>query len=86
MTMWRQPGLFGDDTHVVVTRLKVVLCVGRLAAWPIDRCSNMDAGRSESETRPLCEPSRTKTDRKRKRQTERETREKEIISERRKIN
>ena len=61
---WRQPSLFGDDTHAVVTRPKwarehggthgVVPNVGGLRAWPIDRCSNKDAGRSECETLTPC--------------------------------
>ena len=31
----------------------VVQCVGGLRAWPINMCSNKDAGKSQSETRPL---------------------------------
>ena len=33
----------------------VVQCVGGLRAWPIDMCSNKDAGRSQSETPTPCE-------------------------------
>ena len=33
----------------------VVQCVGGLRAWPIDICSNEDAGRSQSETPTPCE-------------------------------
>ena len=33
----------------------VVQCVGGLRAWPIDVCSNKDAGRSQSETPTPCE-------------------------------
>ena len=39
---WRQPSLFGDDTHHSV--------VGGLRAWPTDMCSNKDAGKSERKT------------------------------------
>ena len=35
--------------------LIVVLCGGGLRAWPIDRCSDMDVGRSERETPTGCE-------------------------------
>ena len=48
------------DTLAVVTRARehglprgAVLCVVGLAAWPIDRCSKKDAGRSECATRSL---------------------------------
>ena len=50
--------------------LRVVLCVGGLRAWPIDRCSNKDAGKRERETLTLCATVRHK-DRKGERTTER---------------
>ena len=43
----------------------VVLCVGGLRAWPIDKCSNKDAGKREPKTLTPCG-----TDRQRDRQTE----------------
>ena len=53
----------GDDAHAVETRLVwacehglrtgVVSNVGGLRAWLTNRCSNNDAGKSESKTRPL---------------------------------
>ena len=55
----------GDDTHAVVAGTKWARehgihakcgpIVGGLRAWPIDMCSNKDAGRSQSETPTLCE-------------------------------
>ena len=60
---WRQPSLFGDDTHAVVTRPKwawrarttqgAVPCAGGLRAWPIDRCSSKDTGKGERKTPTL---------------------------------
>ena len=34
--------------------LSVVLCVGGWTAWPIDKCSNKEAGRSECKTPTPC--------------------------------
>ena len=53
----------GDDTHAVVTRpswakgytKSVVFCVGGFEVWPIDMCSNKDAGKGEPETPTLCD-------------------------------
>ena len=55
----------GDDTHAVAIRPNmamrartaqccVVPPVGGLQAWPIDRCSNKDAGQRERETPTPC--------------------------------
>ena len=55
----------GDDTHAVGTRPKWArehglhtscgpFFVGGLQAWPIDLCSNKDAGKRERETPTLC--------------------------------
>ena len=43
------------------TTFSVVPCVGGLRAWPIDKCSDKDAGRSERETPTLCEPTGPRT-------------------------
>ena len=55
----------GDDTHAVGTRTKwarehglqhfvwSIFFVGGLQAWPIDLCSNKDAGKREHETPTL---------------------------------
>ena len=57
VSLWRLPSLFGDDTHCGGCTAKVgirardthrvVSNVGGLRAWPIDRCSDKDAGRSQ---------------------------------------
>ena len=39
----------GDDTRADHA-LDVVHCVGGLRAWPMDKCTNKDVGRSERET------------------------------------
>ena len=51
MRWWHGPS-WHDSTGY--TR-SVVQCVGGLRAWPIDICSNEDAGRSQSETPTPCE-------------------------------
>ena len=52
---------FSDDSHAVVTRPRWehglhnvwFFCVGGLGSWPIDMCSNKDAGKGQHETRPF---------------------------------
>ena len=77
-SQWRQPSLFGDDTHAVVTRPKwaqggthrVVTNVGVLRAWPTDRCSNKDAGKNESKTPTPCENEQAQNSEKRERDSQ----------------
>ena len=46
--------LHGQPGHESTDNTKsVVLCVGVFLAWPIDTCSNKDAGRSQSKTPTL---------------------------------
>ena len=53
-SQWRQPSLFGGDTHAVTTHEVWSQCVGGLRAWPIETCSNKDAGKSEKKTPTPC--------------------------------
>ena len=48
--------LYGQSGHESMGYTRgVVQCVGGLRPWPIDMCSNNDAGRSQSETPTPCE-------------------------------
>ena len=62
----------GDDTHAAVARpkerestdheLSVVLCVGGLRTWPIDRCLNKKVGRGERKTPTACKKKKKGSD------------------------
>ena len=57
LAMTHMRWLRGQGGHESAGRtLSVVPYVGGLRAWPIDKCSNKDAGKGERETPNPCEP------------------------------
>ena len=59
VSLWRLPSVFGDDMRRLHGQsghestdctLSVVHCVGGWKNWPMNMCSNKDAGRSQRET------------------------------------
>ena len=77
LAMTRMRWVHGQGGHESTdsTTFSVVPCVGGLRAWPIDKCSDKDAGRSERETPTPCEPTgpRTRHDKTKPKQANKQT-------------